>query len=118
MLAGGARAGGVRVGGVLLDPLTEVFVGLGFPRQDRLIAELRADLPGAWFVGAARPSRSPPDRCAAPGWMGDRGLEWLFRLISEPQRLARRYLVDDLPFALRLLSGALLHRALGTRNKG
>ena len=31
------------------------------------------------------------------------GLEWVYRLISEPRRLARRYLVDDLPFAVRLL---------------
>ncbi|GGO18310.1 hypothetical protein GCM10011574_42860 [Microbispora bryophytorum] len=95
-----------------------VFVGLGFPRQDRLVAQLRADLPGAWFVGCgAAIAFAAGSVRRAPGWMGDHGLEWLFRLISEPQRLARRYLVDDLPFALRLLSGALLRRAFGSRSR-
>jgi N-acetylglucosaminyldiphosphoundecaprenol N-acetyl-beta-D-mannosaminyltransferase len=31
----------------------------------------------------------------APSWMTRVGLEWLFRLVQEPRRLARRYLVDD-----------------------
>ncbi|MBO4273257.1 WecB/TagA/CpsF family glycosyltransferase [Microbispora triticiradicis] len=96
-----------------------VFVGLGFPRQDRLIAALRPDLPGTWFVGCgAAIAFAAGSVRRAPGWMGDHGLEWLFRLISEPHRLARRYLVDDLPFALRLLTRALLHRALTRRPPG
>ncbi|MEU8245262.1 WecB/TagA/CpsF family glycosyltransferase [Nonomuraea sp. NPDC048916] len=85
-----------------------VFVGLGFPRQDLLVARLRERLPGAWFVGCgsaiAFASGAVP---RAPGWMRRSGLEWSFRLVSEPGRLARRYLVDDLPFALRLLGGCL-----------
>ncbi|WP_169948591.1 WecB/TagA/CpsF family glycosyltransferase [Microbispora sp. H11081] len=96
-----------------------VFAGLGFPRQDRLIAALRADLPDTWFVGCgAAIAFAAGSVRRAPGWMGDHGLEWLFRLLGEPRRLARRYLVDDLPFALRLLSGALLRRAFGPRSKG
>ncbi len=87
-----------------------VFVGLGFPKQDRLIAELRADLPDAWFVGCgAAISFAAGSTRRAPVWMRDRGLEWLFRLVSEPHRLARRYLVDDLPFALGLLTYCLTH---------
>ena len=31
----------------------------------------------------------------APRWMRDRGLEWLFRLLSEPRRLWRRYLLNN-----------------------
>jgi N-acetylglucosaminyldiphosphoundecaprenol N-acetyl-beta-D-mannosaminyltransferase len=31
------------------------------------------------------------------------GLEWVHRMVSEPRRLVRRYLVDDAPFALRLM---------------
>ena len=38
------------------------------------------------------------------------GLEWLFRLVSEPRRLFRRYVVHDLPFALALLGWAVLTR--------
>ncbi|MFI7444420.1 WecB/TagA/CpsF family glycosyltransferase [Nonomuraea indica] len=88
-----------------------VFVGLGFPRQDQLIASLCRRLPDAWFVGCgaaiAFASGMVP---RAPGWMRDAGLEWAFRLGSEPGRLARRYLVDDLPFAVRLLTGCLVER--------
>ncbi|MER6946407.1 WecB/TagA/CpsF family glycosyltransferase [Nonomuraea sp. NPDC000554] len=90
-----------------------VFVGLGFPRQERLIEELRRELPGAWFVGCGAAIAFAAGQVArAPLWMRRAGLEWLFRLLSEPGRLARRYLVDDLPFALRLLGGCLLRRAV------
>ncbi|WP_275888192.1 WecB/TagA/CpsF family glycosyltransferase [Nonomuraea lactucae] len=86
-----------------------VFIGLGFPRQDQLIALLCRRLPDAWFVGCgaaiAFASGTVP---RAPAWMREAGLEWLFRLVSEPGRLARRYLVDDLPFAARLLTGCLI----------
>jgi N-acetylglucosaminyldiphosphoundecaprenol N-acetyl-beta-D-mannosaminyltransferase len=84
-----------------------VFVGLGFPRQERLIVELHSCLPAAWMLGcgAAIPfAAGAIDR--APGWMGRVGLEWAFRLLSEPRRLARRYLWEDAPYAVRLLAGA------------
>ncbi len=84
-----------------------VFVGLGFPKQERLIARLTADLPEAWFVGcgAAIPFAAG-ELSRAPGWLQAVGLEWLFRLVSEPRRLASRYLGRDLPFALRLLAAS------------
>jgi N-acetylglucosaminyldiphosphoundecaprenol N-acetyl-beta-D-mannosaminyltransferase len=47
----------------------------------------------------------------APAWMQAAGLEWVHRLAQEPRRLARRYLVEDLPFAARLFAGALATRA-------
>jgi N-acetylglucosaminyldiphosphoundecaprenol N-acetyl-beta-D-mannosaminyltransferase len=88
-----------------------VFVGLGFPKQDRLIAALRADLPGTWFVGCGSAIAFTAGSVRrAPEWMRSSGLEWLFRLASEPGRLARRYLVDDLPFALRLLTVCFMKR--------
>jgi N-acetylglucosaminyldiphosphoundecaprenol N-acetyl-beta-D-mannosaminyltransferase len=39
----------------------------------------------------------------APRWMQRLGLEWLFRLIQEPKRMWRRYLVDDVAFVKLLL---------------
>ncbi|GAA3673919.1 hypothetical protein GCM10022224_042800 [Nonomuraea antimicrobica] len=88
-----------------------VFVGLGFPRQDRLILALREELPQAWFVGCgAAIAFAAGTTARAPGWMRRAGLEWAFRLACEPGRLARRYLVDDLPFAVRLLGGCLVTR--------
>jgi N-acetylglucosaminyldiphosphoundecaprenol N-acetyl-beta-D-mannosaminyltransferase len=88
-----------------------VFVGLGFPRQDRLIAGLREDLPGAWFLGCgAAIAFAAGTVPRAPEWMRRSGLEWAFRLGSEPARLARRYLVQDLPFAAGLLGRCLAAR--------
>ncbi|MGJ6961035.1 WecB/TagA/CpsF family glycosyltransferase [Streptosporangium sp. G11] len=86
-----------------------VFVGLGFPRQERLIASLRRDLPGTWFVGCGSAIAFAAGTVRrAPVWMRRGGLEWIFRLTREPGRLARRYLVDDLPYALRLLTVSLV----------
>lgn len=88
-----------------------VFVGLGFPKQEKLITRLAPMLPESWFVacGAAIPfaAQALP---RAPVWMQHSGLEWAFRLRSEPRRLARRYLIDDLPFAARLLTSCLVQR--------
>jgi N-acetylglucosaminyldiphosphoundecaprenol N-acetyl-beta-D-mannosaminyltransferase len=84
-----------------------VFVGLGFPKQERLIARLIPHLPQAWFIGcgAAIPYAAGELR-RAPAWMQRTGLEWIFRLLSEPRRLAGRYLRRDLPFAARLFAGS------------
>ena len=90
-----------------------VFVGLGFPKQERLIAAVAPGLPGAWFIGcgAAIPFAAGT-LPRAPHWMQRLGLEWVHRLASEPRRLFRRYLTDDVPFALRLLvtSALTLHK--------
>ncbi len=67
-------------------------VGLGCPRQETFAYELRdaVSMP-ILAIGAAFPflaGRIPQ----APRWMQDRGLEWFFRLLSEPRRLWKRYL--------------------------
>jgi N-acetylglucosaminyldiphosphoundecaprenol N-acetyl-beta-D-mannosaminyltransferase len=88
-----------------------VYVGLGCPKQERLITELAPSFPATWFLacGAAigYASRTLP---RAPHWMRQAGLSWLFRLTREPRRLVRRYLVYDLPFAARLLATSALAR--------
>jgi exopolysaccharide biosynthesis WecB/TagA/CpsF family protein len=70
-----------------------VFVGLGCPRQEVWAYEFRErlNLP-ILAVGAAFPFLAGTLR-QAPKWMQDRGLEWLFRLCTEPRRLWRRYLL-------------------------
>lgn len=84
-----------------------VFVGLGFPKQERLIARLIPHLPQAWFVGCgAAVLYAAGELRRAPAWMQRSGLEWVFRLVSEPRRLAGRYLRRDLPFAAMLLAGS------------
>jgi N-acetylglucosaminyldiphosphoundecaprenol N-acetyl-beta-D-mannosaminyltransferase len=89
-----------------------VYVGLGFPKQETVITSLAPHLPGTWFVacGAAIPFAAGTLN-RAPAWMQRSGLEWAFRLISEPRRLFRRYLIHDLPFALRLLASNGVQRA-------
>ncbi len=89
-----------------------VFVGLGFPKQGRVIDRLRPDLPGAWFVGCgAAVNFVAGDVGRAPRWMQRTGLEWAHRLSTEPRRLAGRYLRHDAPYALRLLVRAPRQRA-------
>jgi N-acetylglucosaminyldiphosphoundecaprenol N-acetyl-beta-D-mannosaminyltransferase len=89
-----------------------VFVALGFPKQDLLIRSLRSALPHASFLGVGISlSYVTGDLSRAPGWICRLGLEWAYRLAQQPtRRLARRYLVDGLPFALRLMMSAARHR--------
>jgi N-acetylglucosaminyldiphosphoundecaprenol N-acetyl-beta-D-mannosaminyltransferase len=88
-----------------------VYVGLGSPKQERLIARLRPALPGVWFIGcgAAIPFAAGT-LPRAPAWMQRSGLEWMFRLSKEPRRLFRRYLAYDVPYAVRLLISCAAER--------
>jgi N-acetylglucosaminyldiphosphoundecaprenol N-acetyl-beta-D-mannosaminyltransferase len=88
-----------------------VFVALGFPKQDLLIQHLRRALPRASFIGVGISLSFVAGKVSrAPGWVQGLGLEWLYRLLHEPGRLARRYLMYGVPFALRFLTGAARHR--------
>ena len=81
-----------------------VYCCLGFPKQEFLIQRLRQVLPTCWFLGLGGSlSMVSGEIPRAPGWMRRVGLEWLWRLLKEPKRLAPRYLIHDLPFAVRLL---------------
>jgi N-acetylglucosaminyldiphosphoundecaprenol N-acetyl-beta-D-mannosaminyltransferase len=69
-----------------------LFVGLGCPKQEKWIASHVGRIPAVMlgvgaafdFLGGSKPQ--------APRWMMRSGLEWLFRLVCEPRRLAVRYL--------------------------
>ena len=80
-----------------------VWVGISTPKQERWMAEhlgkIRA--PALIGVGAAFDFLSGNKR-QAPRWMQRSGLEWFFRLLSEPRRLWRRYAQYPL-FALLVL---------------
>jgi len=85
-----------------------VFVGLGCPKQERWMAEHRGRVNAVMIgVGAAFDFHAGTVQ-RAPAWMRDNGLEWLHRLLSEPRRLWKRYLVTNTLFivgALRQLLG-------------
>jgi N-acetylglucosaminyldiphosphoundecaprenol N-acetyl-beta-D-mannosaminyltransferase len=88
-----------------------VLIGLGFPKQERLIRWLRAELPQAWFAGVGISlSFLAGEQRRAPVVLQRLGLEWLHRLCHEPHRLFRRYVIQGLPFSLRLFSWALRQR--------
>jgi len=80
-----------------------LFVALGAPRQDLWIRQHQARLqvPVAMGVGCVLDLLAGTVR-RAPLWMQHSGLEWAFRLGQEPQRLWRRYLLNDLPTLARL----------------
>jgi len=84
-----------------------VFVGLGCPRQEVFAYEFRdlLNLPIV-AVGAAFPFLAGK-LAEAPQWMQNVGLEWLFRLASEPRRLWRRYILLNPLYILLVILQAL-----------
>jgi exopolysaccharide biosynthesis WecB/TagA/CpsF family protein len=92
-----------------------VFIAVGSPRQEKLAhAVLRAgDATGIGLCIGAALDFLTGAQARAPGWMQRAGLEWLHRLASNPGRLAKRYLVDDLPIVRLLLAEARARRKAG-----
>lgn len=76
-----------------------MFVALGAPKQEKWLFRFRDELrvPVSMGVGSAFDFLSERLR-RAPMWMQKSGLEWTFRLAQEPQRLWRRYLLENPPF--------------------
>ena len=79
-----------------------VWVSLGFPKQEEFIYELRNQYTitsnlvgvGAVFEWVAK------TKFKAPELLANLGLEWIIRLIQEPKRLFRRYLIDNCLFII------------------
>jgi N-acetylglucosaminyldiphosphoundecaprenol N-acetyl-beta-D-mannosaminyltransferase len=88
-----------------------VLVALGAPKQEIFIAEAAPDLRPAVLlgVGAAIDFIAGTAK-RAPRWMSSSGLEWLFRLLKEPRRMWRRYLVRDPEFLVIVLRAARASR--------
>jgi N-acetylglucosaminyldiphosphoundecaprenol N-acetyl-beta-D-mannosaminyltransferase len=91
-----------------------VWVGLGTPKQDYWVARMRVqlDAPVLIAVGAAFDFHSGRVR-QAPRWMQRSGLEWLFRLIQDPQRLWKRYVIGNPRFVALILWQWIRHRSSG-----
>ena len=87
-----------------------LFVGMGAPRQEQWIQENRGDIDANVILssGATLDYIAGAKRMA-PRWMGSIGLEWAFRLATEPRRLAYRYLLE--PWGLL---GAVVTNSLQT----
>jgi N-acetylglucosaminyldiphosphoundecaprenol N-acetyl-beta-D-mannosaminyltransferase len=93
-----------------------VWVGLSTPKQERWMARYvgRISAPVLIGVGAAFDIHSGTTQ-QAPRWMQRSGLEWLFRLGTEPRRLWRRYLINNPRFVWHLLlqSARIVHYDVG-----
>ena len=89
---------------LLESPPDLLLVGLGVPRQEEWIEKWRTKfrIRLYWSVGALfEYDGGELSRC--PAWMGRTGLEWLYRLLTEPRRLWKRYLIGNPRFLLRCL---------------
>lgn len=75
-----------------------VFVGRGCPRQERWVAQHREHLPIPLLAVGAAFDFLAGNFTQAPKWMQRNGLEWLYRLIQEPRRLWKRYLLTNAQF--------------------
>lgn len=79
---------------------TVLAVGVGAPKQEKWIVRYKDQMPNIQIFMAIGATIEFEAGCKqrSPKWMSNLGIEWLHRLISEPQRLWKRYLVDDIPF--------------------
>jgi len=89
---------------------THLFMGVGAPKSERWVAQHLDVLPPAHIlcVGAALDFIAGA-KTRAPAWLGQFGLEWLHRLLSEPSRLLPRYAGDAAVLA-KVLAGQKLAR--------
>ncbi len=94
-----------------------VWIGLGCPKQEIWIARNKSHLPVAIYagVGAAFAFHAGLVR-QAPLWIQSAGLEWLFRMLTEPRRLWRRYVKFNSLFLFYLLLDKLRGRQIRPRN--
>jgi N-acetylglucosaminyldiphosphoundecaprenol N-acetyl-beta-D-mannosaminyltransferase len=87
-----------------------VCVGLGCPKQEHWMLAHRGRINAVMLgVGAAFDFHAGTVS-RAPAWMREHGLEWLHRLMSEPRRLWKRYLITNTLFVLGAAKQLLLKR--------
>jgi len=84
-------------------------VGVGAPKQEKWIMKHKDSLPNVdiFFALGATIDFEAGTKRRAPKWFGKIGLEWFWRLMNEPRRLSKRYLIDDPPFFWLILKQVL-----------
>ena len=81
-----------------------MWIGLSTPKQEKFMAEYLPRLNTTLMVGVGAAFDFHAGKVRqAPRWMQRAGLEWFFRLCSEPRRLWKRYLKNNPLFILRIL---------------
>lgn len=96
-----------------------LFVCLGFPKQERLILELRKRHPeGVVYIGAGAAAQMNTGHFPrAPHLMRRLGLEWVWRMGQDPSRLVKRYLLQDLPWLVGMIPVAVIERVRSRRDR-
>ena len=90
--------------------ITLLFVALGCPKQELWMSNYSKEVSAIMVgVGAVVDFLSGSKR-RAPVWMQDMGLEWFYRLLQEPRRLFKRYIILNTRFIVLLIKEAFLHR--------
>jgi N-acetylglucosaminyldiphosphoundecaprenol N-acetyl-beta-D-mannosaminyltransferase len=85
-----------------------VFVALGCPKQEKWIAKMKGRIPTVMLgIGIALEVLTGQQK-RTPAWIEKAGLEWLFRLLKEPKRLFKRYLITNSTFIFLILKALLL----------
>ena len=83
-----------------------VWISLGFPKQELFINSINSNNKNFVGVGAVF-EWVAGTKVKAPEWVADLGLEWILRLIQEPKRLFKRYLIDNTLFIYYFLKQIL-----------
>jgi N-acetylglucosaminyldiphosphoundecaprenol N-acetyl-beta-D-mannosaminyltransferase len=85
-----------------------LLVGFGMPTQERWLMDYgqRLNVKLVLTVGSCFDYVSGKKR-RCPAWMAQHGLEWLFRLLQEPRRLFKRYVIGNPLFLLRIIKTAI-----------
>ncbi|ELS02634.1 exopolysaccharide biosynthesis protein, WecB/TagA/CpsF family [Xenococcus sp. PCC 7305] len=88
---------------------TVLAVGVGAPKQEKWINSHKSQLNKikTFFAIGGTIEFEADFRARAPKWVSQAGLEWLYRLMQEPKRLWRRYLLEDIPFFFLILKQKL-----------
>ncbi|MGC1309460.1 MAG: WecB/TagA/CpsF family glycosyltransferase [Phormidesmis sp.] len=94
---------------IKVSPANVLIVCLGAPKQEKWIAAYRTHLPNIDIFMAVGAAVDFEAGCKprAPQYVSELGLEWLYRLICEPRRLWRRYLLEGMPFVGLVLAEKL-----------
>ncbi len=85
-----------------------VFVVLGCPKQEKWIASMKNKIKATMIGVGGAMSVFVGLQKRAPLWMQKSGLEWFFRLMTEPKRLFKRYFVSNFLFIMLILNEFIL----------
>jgi N-acetylglucosaminyldiphosphoundecaprenol N-acetyl-beta-D-mannosaminyltransferase len=83
-------------------------VGLSTPKQERFMAEYLPKLDAKVMVGVGAAFDIHTGRAKdSPDWVKNAGLQWFHRLLQEPSRLWKRYLINNPVFMYKMTSQLL-----------